>query len=124
MFEQHGEPIGPDVCALGKRKDLRVAADAVLEGKAMRKDEELEAETAQEMAAAEAKPARRAAREAMPEQDEEVGEDVLLGEATLAKLNVTRKPAEVETPEAAPETKEEAPASPQLPETPAEPSEN
>ena len=98
-------------------------ADAVLEGKAMRKDEELEPEAAQETAGAEARPSRRAARETMPEQDEEVGEDVLLGEATLAKLNVTRKPAEVEAPEAAPETKEEAPASPELPETPAEPSE-
>jgi hypothetical protein len=30
------------------------------------------------------------------EPDEELGEDVLLGEATLAKLNVTRKPVESE----------------------------
>ncbi|MGE5249703.1 MAG: 30S ribosomal protein S2 [Bacteroidota bacterium] len=75
-------------------------ADAVLEGKAMRKDQELEAEPAVETSASEAAPrTRRPMREAAGEQEEEVGEEALLGEATLAKLNVSRKPAEVETPQ-------------------------
>jgi small subunit ribosomal protein S2 len=73
-------------------------ADAVLEGKAMRKDEEAEPEAIESSASEAAPRARRPARETSAEQDEEVGEDVLLGEATLAKLNVTRKPAEVEAP--------------------------
>jgi hypothetical protein len=33
----------------------------------------------------------RPARQPMAEADESMGEDALLGEATLAKLNVTRK---------------------------------
>ncbi len=73
-------------------------ADAVLEGKAMRKDDEAMAEESAEAGASEAMShaSRRPARESTAEQDEEVGEDVLLGESTLAKLNVTRKPAEAE----------------------------
>ena len=97
-------------------------ADAVLEGKAMRKEEDMEPEAAAE-AGAEAAPraARRPARESA-EQDEEVGEDVLLGESTLAKLNVTRKPAEAEAPktEAAPAETPETPAAPAAPEQPSE----
>ncbi len=64
-------------------------ADAVLEGKAMRKDEE------PEQVAADAKPedksAKRAPRKPVVEADQEEGEDILLGESTLAKLNVSRK---------------------------------
>lgn len=65
-------------------------ADAVLEGKAMRKDEGLE-ETPETVAQAEPRPrpARKPAGEVEPE--DEVGDEVLLGEATLAKLNVTRQ---------------------------------
>lgn len=85
-------------------------ADAVLEGKAMRKDEEAEAQSVLETSASEAAPrlARRPARETSPEQEEEIGEEALLGEATLAKLNVTRKPADIEVakPEPEPETKD------------------
>ncbi len=65
-------------------------ADAVLEGKAMRKEEELEQQPSAEAEAAYVpRQARVAAAEG--EQDEEMVEEVLLGEATLAKLNVTRK---------------------------------
>jgi small subunit ribosomal protein S2 len=79
-------------------------ADAVIEGKAMRKDEEGEAATAVETSASEAAPraARRPARETIPEQEEEVGEADLLGAATLAKLNVSRKPADIEVAKAEP----------------------
>ncbi len=81
-------------------------ADAVLEGKALRKDEEPEEPAAAELEAdAKARPARKAVREAV-EQDENVNEEDLLGEATLAKLNVSRKPAEEEAPA---EVKEENP---------------
>jgi small subunit ribosomal protein S2 len=86
-------------------------ADAVLEGKAMRKDEEAAAEAEIETSASEAAPrARRAAREAATEQDEEVGEEALLGEATLAKLNVTRKPVESEAAPVEAAAAEAAPA--------------
>jgi small subunit ribosomal protein S2 len=64
-------------------------ADAVLEGKAMRKEEEPEQP---EQAAAEAKPKTRGPRKPVVEtEDENMGEDILLGESTLAKLNVSRK---------------------------------
>jgi len=100
-------------------------ADAVLEGKAMRKDEEAEAELGAEAASAEAapRPSRRPASETMTEQEEEMGEEALLGEATLAKLNVSRKPAEAETPQVEPEKKEEGPAPEGTSDAPAEPSE-
>jgi small subunit ribosomal protein S2 len=73
-------------------------ADAVLEGKAMRKEENLdEGLSAEEKAAAKPRPSRKPAGEVEP--DEEMGEEALLGESTLAKLNVTRKVSEgVETP--------------------------
>jgi small subunit ribosomal protein S2 len=72
-------------------------ADAVLEGKAMRKDEGLE-ETPEMAAQAEPRPrpARKPAGEVEPE--DEVGDEVLLGEATLAKLNVTRQSDGTEAP--------------------------
>jgi len=73
-------------------------ADAVLEGKAMRKEEEPEeAAPVTAEAGAEKARAQRAAR--VVETDEELGEGELLGASTLAKLNVTRKPEEpAETP--------------------------
>jgi small subunit ribosomal protein S2 len=81
-------------------------ADAVLEGKAMRKEEQPE-----EAGAAEAREAaQRTARHTpqVAEQDDELGEDALLGEATLAKLNVARKPEETPAvPAAAPVVVEE-----------------
>lgn len=73
-------------------------ADAVLEGKASRKEDE-SAETAP--AAAEAAPAakpsksRKGQRVVEAADVDEVVEGQLLGESTLAKLNVARKPADV-----------------------------
>ena len=70
-------------------------ADAVLEGKAMRKEEEVEEKPVAEMARTD-RPARKAPK--VVETEEELGDDALLGEATLAKM------AKKETPEgAAPE---------------------
>jgi small subunit ribosomal protein S2 len=70
-------------------------ADAVLEGKAMRKEEESAAEAAAEAAQAAAVAARKTSRVVVADvEDEEIGEEDLLGEATLAKLNVARKPAD------------------------------
>ena len=60
-------------------------ADAVLEGKAARKDEE--PEQAAE-AQAEAKPKGRPARKVV-ETDDQVGDDALLGKSTLAKMAKT-----------------------------------
>lgn len=60
-------------------------ADAVEEGKAMRKDEELETEAAaSRMTEAEADSAKRSAH--VMDTDEDLKDDELLGEATLAKL--------------------------------------
>jgi small subunit ribosomal protein S2 len=60
-------------------------ADAVLEGKAMRKEDEPEQPGE---AKAEGKPKSRPSRKPVVEtEQEEMGDDVLLGESTLAKLN-------------------------------------
>jgi len=65
-------------------------ADAVLEGKAMRKEEDVDQQDADSPSEKpRSRPSRKPAAEG--EQDENMGEDVLLGEATLAKLNVSRK---------------------------------
>jgi len=62
-------------------------ADAVLEGKAMRKDEEMVEEQAAEVAPSVSAPSRRPAR---PVDSEEVTDDTaLLGKSTLAKLAKT-----------------------------------
>jgi len=86
-------------------------ADAVLEGKASRKDEETE-EAPSEAHADVVKPSRSKPVRATAEQDEEVGEEALLGAATLAKLNVTRNPAEVEHEQAPAVVEEEKPLAP------------
>jgi small subunit ribosomal protein S2 len=65
-------------------------ADAVLEGKAMRKEEEPEqVEEVRPERKGKSRPARKPAGELQPE--EEMGDEALLGEATLAKLNVNRQ---------------------------------
>jgi small subunit ribosomal protein S2 len=69
-------------------------ADAVLEGKAMRKEEEPEAAAREAVEEQAEKPRMRRAVKVV-DTDEEVTEDVLLGEATLAKLSATRKPEDV-----------------------------
>ncbi len=77
-------------------------ADAVLEGKAMRKEEEPEEPAAAAMEGAPEKGrAQRLPR--VVETDEEVEEGALLGASTLAKLNVTRRPEEPAAPAPAPE---------------------
>lgn len=64
-------------------------ADAVLEGKAMRKEEEPEQVGE---AKPEGKPKSRPARKPVVEtEQDEMGDDVLLGESTLAKMNVTKE---------------------------------
>jgi small subunit ribosomal protein S2 len=75
-------------------------ADAVEEGKAMRKDEIIEAEAA-------AKPAGEPKAEAVKKatdrgmEDVELEDDKLLGASTLAKLTPAAKPEETETPDTA-----------------------
>jgi small subunit ribosomal protein S2 len=69
-------------------------ADAVMEGKAMRKDQEPEemSEAAVE-AGAESQRAHRTAH--VVETEDDVEEGALLGESTLAKLSATRKPEDL-----------------------------
>ncbi len=76
-------------------------ADAVLEGKAMRKEDEPEQPAD---AKSDGRPKSRGPRKPVVEtdQDENVGDDALLGESTLAKMNVGRKvedaPVVIESP--------------------------
>jgi small subunit ribosomal protein S2 len=73
------------------------AADAVLEGKAMRKEEEGEEKPLEEAQARLEKSARRIPK--VVDVDEELEDDALLGEATLAKMSAAREDAPaVETP--------------------------
>lgn len=98
-------------------------ADAVLEGKAMRKDEEPAESERAEAETVEEKPRARKSTKVV-DVDEEVGEAALLGEATLAKLSATRKPDEkpdekpvekpVEKPEEKPEEKPAASVTPEV----------
>jgi small subunit ribosomal protein S2 len=72
-------------------------ADAVLEGKATRKEEgEMEEQAAQLVAE---RPVPVRAARIIDEDDQDFEEEDLLGEATLAKLNVSRKPVEAEEEE-------------------------
>ncbi len=72
-------------------------ADAVLEGKAMRKEEEPEQPGEVKT---EGKPKSRPSRKPVVEtEQDDMGDDVLLGESTLAKMNVGAKAEEVK-PEA------------------------
>jgi small subunit ribosomal protein S2 len=68
-------------------------ADAVLEGKAMRKDEEGAEEAAAEVEGA-TEPTRARQPVKVVETEEEPEEGALLGEATLAKLSASRQPEE------------------------------
>jgi small subunit ribosomal protein S2 len=92
-------------------------ADSVLEGKAMRKDQEPE-ETTEAAAEAGTESMRSHRPTHVVETEEDVQEDALLGESTLAKLSATRKPedaaAEPETAQAGTtvEPKGEAPVAP------------
>jgi len=66
-------------------------ADAVLEGKAMRKEEDTEEKPAEQAKSKSDRPARKAPR--VVETDEELGDTALLGEATLAKMSAAQEPA-------------------------------
>ncbi len=66
-------------------------ADAVLEGKAMRK-EETEEEAMQTQVLGPVPSVRKVAPRILDEDDQDVEEEDLLGQATLAKLSVSRKP--------------------------------
>jgi len=90
-------------------------ADAVLEGKAMRKEEDLEEKPAEQAKARSDRQARKAPK--VVETDEELEDDALLGEATLAKMSAAREEV-VETPATTPVVEDQAPA-PATPETPA-----
>ena len=83
-------------------------ADAVLEGKALRKDQEPE-EPAAPMADGAAEAARPRHSTHVVETEEDVEEGALLGESTLAKLSATRRPEDV-TPEPGAAPAEAAPA--------------
>ncbi len=85
-------------------------ADAVLEGKAMRKEEEGEEKPAEETRARTEKSARRAPK--VVDVDEEVEDKALLGEATLAKMSAAREDV-AETPAVAEKTEQETPAAPE-----------
>jgi small subunit ribosomal protein S2 len=81
-------------------------ADAVLEGKAQRKEEQGEqSEETKAEKKAKSRPSRKPVVEMEPE--EEMGEEVLLGEATLAKLSVSRHAEEAVLDEAPVEAGEE-----------------
>jgi small subunit ribosomal protein S2 len=74
-------------------------ADAVLEGQAMRKDEEAAEDEAAQPATEVVAPAQGA--RVVDEDDQDIEEEDLLGEATLAKLSVSRKSADEEEDEKA-----------------------
>jgi small subunit ribosomal protein S2 len=89
-------------------------ADAILEGKALRKEEEGEEKPAEDARARSEKSARRAPK--VVDVDEELQDDALLGEATLAKMSAAREDAvAVETPAtpAAEKTEDTTPAAPE-----------
>ncbi len=77
-------------------------ADAVLEGKAMRKDEE-PAESAPVMSDAKVEKPRTRKGPKVVDADEETDEGALLGESTLAKLSATRAPEPIKPEEATPD---------------------
>jgi small subunit ribosomal protein S2 len=79
-------------------------ADAVLEGKAMRKEEDGEEKPAEEAQPRPEKAARRIPK--VVDVDEDVEDDALLGEATLAKMSAARE----DTPVTVEKTETKGPA--------------
>ena len=71
-------------------------ADAVLEGKAARKEDEVEDTSAAEAKTRSDRSARKAPK--VVETDEELEDNALLGEATLAKMSAAREDVVAETP--------------------------
>jgi small subunit ribosomal protein S2 len=88
-------------------------ADAILEGKAMRKEEEGEEKPAEEARLRQDKSARRAPK--VVDVDDELEDKALLGEATLAKMSAAREDTvAAEVPAAAVEKEEQStPAKPE-----------
>ncbi len=89
-------------------------ADAVLEGKSMRKEEDTEAMPAEETKGKSDRPSRKAPK--VVETEDELGDTDLLGEATLAKMSASRAPV---VAEAAPEAVKVESASEAVKEEPA-----
>ena len=87
-------------------------ADAVLEGKAMRKEEDEDKPVAEAQARPE-KTGRRIPK--VVDVDEEVEDKALLGEATLAKLSAARDDAPAAETPAADKTEKPAPVAPEAP---------
>ena len=92
-------------------------ADAVLEGKAMRKEED-EDKPVMEAQSKPDKSARRIPK--VVDVDEEVEDKALLGEATLAKMSAAREDAPAAETPAAEKTETPAPAAPAAADVPAE----
>ena len=92
-------------------------ADAVLEGKAMRKEED-DDKPVMESQSKPDKSARRIPK--VVDVDEEVEDKALLGEATLAKLSAAREDAPAAETPAAEKTETPAPAAPAAADAPAE----
>jgi small subunit ribosomal protein S2 len=90
-------------------------ADAILEGKAMRKEEEGEEKPVAEPQSRSDRSARRIPK--VVDVDEELQDDALLGEATLAKMSAARE--DTPAPEAAPAAAKVETSAP-APENPAE----
>jgi len=70
-------------------------ADAAIEGKAMRKEEDQTDEAASKPDVKSEAPSRSHKGPKVVESDDTAQEDVLLGESTLAKLSAARKPDEI-----------------------------
>src|SRR5689334_11174530 len=87
-------------------------ADAILEGKAMRKEEEGEEKPAEDARLRQEKSARRAPK--VVEVDDELEDKALLGEATLAKMSAARE--DTVAPEVPAVEKEEQGTTPATPE--------
>jgi small subunit ribosomal protein S2 len=85
-------------------------ADAVLEGKAMRKEEDAEKPVAETQPGPE-KTTRRIPK--VVDVDEELEDNALLGEATLAKMSAAREDAAAAETPAVNKTEKPAPAAPQ-----------
>ena len=92
-------------------------ADAVLEGKAMRKEEDVEEKPAEQAKARSDRQARKAPK--VVETDEEQEDNALLGEATLAKMSAARGEVVVETPAVVEEKTPAAATETEEPEKPA-----
>jgi small subunit ribosomal protein S2 len=86
-------------------------ADAILEGTALRKEEEGEEKPVEDTRARNDKSARRAPK--VVEVDEELQDEALLGEATLAKMSAAREDAVVVETPAAEKIENVTPAAPE-----------